>query len=352
MIASMEHQYIDRETAEVRTERLFADPLLRWMYASPWEDETWLLRTLTSARASQVLGFLNYGLPIGATRVGVNRFIRSLGADLTECVDPVKTLDSPRKIFERQLRYWDVRPMDCDPEAIVSPCDARVLVGSFAESSALFLKGKFFEFEELFGKGHHNWPAAFDAGDFAIFRLTPDKYHYNHTPVAGTVRAFYEVAGRYHSCNPGSVVSIVTPYSKNARVVTILDTDVPNGSGIGLVAMIEIVALMIGRIEQCYSPVRYQCPRPIVHGMFISKGQPKSLYHPGSSTTVLVFQQGRVEFCEDLIHNLSRSGVRSRFSQGFGKPLIETDIKVRSTMARAIPRGREERRLENVAHGQ
>jgi phosphatidylserine decarboxylase len=44
---------------------------------------------------------------------------------------------------------------------------------------------------------------------------------------------------------------MVRPYSKNKRVVTIIDTDVEGGTGIGLVAMIEVVALMIGDIVQC-----------------------------------------------------------------------------------------------------
>ena len=52
---------------------------------------------------------------------------------------------------------------------------------------------------------------------------------------------------------PGAVVALVTPYSKNSRVVTIIDTEVPGGTGVGLVAMIEVVALMIGEVVQCYS---------------------------------------------------------------------------------------------------
>ena len=35
--------------------------------------------------------------------------------------------------------------------------------------------------------------------------------------------------------------------------------------------------------------------------MLLRKGQPKSLYRPGSSTTVLVFQRGRVHFSRDLV---------------------------------------------------
>lgn len=117
-------------------------------------------------------------------------------------------------------------------------------------------------------------------------------------------------------------------------MVTILNTDVPGGSAVGLVAMIEIVALMIGQIEQCYSDSFYDQPSSLGKGMVLQKGRPKSLYRPGSSTTVLVFEPGRMQFSSDLLRNRSRSGVDSRFSEGFGRPLIETDVRVRSTIGR------------------
>jgi Phosphatidylserine decarboxylase len=90
----------------------------------------------------------------------------------------------------------------------------------------------------------------------AIFRLTPDKYYYSHVPVGRLVLDVYEVGGTCHSCNPLAVVA-VAPFSKNRRVVTILETDVPGGARIGLVAMIELVALMIGDGVQCYSETGY-----------------------------------------------------------------------------------------------
>ena len=147
------------------------------------------------------------------------------------------------------------------------------------------------------------------------------------------------LSGRYHSCNPGPVVVAATPYSKNKRVVTIIDTEVPGGSRVGYVAMIEVVALMIGQIDQCYSPVAYDNPTLMQIGMMMEKGCPKSLYRPGSSTDVLLFEPGRVCFSEDLVRNRFRSGVQSRFSQGFGRPLVETDVKVRSTIGRRWERG-------------
>ncbi len=332
MTTAVSHEYIDRESGRVLAERLYADQLLRWIYAAPWESGSWVLRAVTSPHTSQILSLLNYDLPGGSGLWGIDRFVRQLGVDLDECIEPADRLKSPRKIFERRIRYWEVRPMEDQPECIVSPCDARLLLGSIASGSSLFLKGKFFDFEELFGSDHRKWLEAFQGGDYAICRLTPDKYHYNHMPVSGVVRDIYEVHGRYHSCNPGSVVAIETPYSKNVRTVTVVDTDVAEGTGVGLVALIEIVALMIGKIDQCYSAREYEEPLSVKAGMLLKKGQPKSLYRPGSSTTVVMFQAERVHFCDDLMRNMARTDVESRFSSGFGRSLIETDVKVRSTI--------------------
>ena len=116
-------------------------------------------------------------------------------------------------------------------------------------------------------------------------------------------------------------------------MVTLIDTDVEGGSQVGLVTMVEVVALMIGDIVQAYSDQGYDDPRQVRVGMFLKKGQPKSLYRPGSSTDILLFQPGRISFAADLLQNQGRCGVASRFSQGFTKPLVETDIRVRSLLA-------------------
>jgi phosphatidylserine decarboxylase len=271
---------------------------------------------------------VNFDRPVLSRRT----FLESCGINLAECVDSPEQLNTPRRIFERRIHYAQCRPMTSAADGVVSPADARVLVGSFRETSLIFLKEKFFSYEELFGSANSIWQNAFRKGDFAVFRLTPDKYHYNHTPVAGQVIDFYPLDGDYHSCNPAAVVSVATPYSKNKRVVTIIDTDVPEGTGVGLVAMIEVVALMIGDIVQAYSTEGYDAPRQIEKGMFLRKGQPKSLYRPGSSTDILVFQQGRIDFAPDIVDNMLRTNVSSRFTRGFQRPLVETDIRARSLL--------------------
>ncbi|MEF3168763.1 MAG: phosphatidylserine decarboxylase [Deltaproteobacteria bacterium] len=329
----MMHQYIERESGRIRTEVFFGESLVKFLYGPVRENAPALFDILTSARISSFLGFLNYDVFLGQ-RIN-RRFFQDLGIDLSECLDPPHTLDTPRKVFERKIRYWELRPLAHGQDSILSPADAKAFVGSLRKSSSLFVKGKFFDLAELLGEERGGWVPAFQDGDFAVFRLTPEKYHYNHVPVSGKVLDIYEIPGRYHSCHPEAVLSIPTPYSKNKRVVTILDTDLPGGTGVGLVAMVEIVALMIGGIEQCYSEERYDYPQPITRGLFLRAGCPKSLFRPGSSTVILLFQKDRVIFEEDILRNQNTVNVESRYSLGLGRPVVETEVRVRSAVARA-----------------
>ena len=334
MHASAVHQYIVRETGAVVCEQPIADHLVRFTYNQLREQAPILLKALTSRRLSRLLGFWCYDLDLPLPGRRGLRLLRRLGVDSQECLDPPESYTTARRVFERRLRYPQTRPLDPDPLAIVSPADARMVFGSLAETSGLFVKDKFFTLPALVGE-HTPWTSVFAGGDFAIFRLTPDKYHYNHLPVTGVVVDIYEIDGVYHSCNPSAVVALAGIHNHNRRVMTILDTDVDGGARIGLVAMVEVAALMIGEIVQCYSAEGYADPCPVVRDMRLERGCPKSLFRPGSSTDILLFQKDRIVFAEDLRRNQVRQDVCSRYSLGFGAPLVETDLQVRSTIARA-----------------
>lgn len=332
----VKHQYIERKTGNIKTENLYGDKAVRYLYSSVKESAPWLFRQLTSAKVTWLLSYINYRGFLSAKMKEYLDLQKNLEISAQECVEPLELLDTPQKIFERKIRYWQCRPMPNDPAAIVSPADAKMLYGSFTETSNVFVKGKYFDYEELLSSNKRAWLRAFNRGDFAVFRLTPEKYHYNHTPVAGKVLDYYSISGKYHACNPSAVVSLVTPYSKNKRVVTIIDTDVEGGTRAGLVAMIEVVALMIGDIVQNYSRKEYENPVSVGMGMFLEKGQPKSLFRPGSSTIVLMFQNGRVRFADDIYANMFNPMAESIYSLGFGKSLVETEVMVRSFIASSV----------------
>jgi phosphatidylserine decarboxylase len=329
---NVEHQYIDRTTGNVVREHLLGNSVISALYSPALEKAPLLTRLASSRYVSRVLGYLNYDNILSSRATGMLKFLRDSGIQLSEFMGNLSEYDTARTIFERQIRYWNCRPMPAHPRAVVCPADARALVGSMEESSGLYLKQKFFSFPELLGDGSP-WQRTFADGDYAVFRLTPEKYHYTHSPAAGRVVDFYSVAGRYYPCNPNASVQLMSPVSKNRRVVTILDTDCPHGSMVGRIAMIEVVALMIGQIEQRYSEHRYENPRPLDKGMLLSAGAPKALFRPGSSTVVLLFQPNRIRFAKDLVDNQQRIGVQSRFSLTLGEPVAETDVAVRSLLA-------------------
>lgn len=325
------HQYIDRKTGKVMTERFFGDSLVRMIFNEKREHPGLLTNAVTSSRMSAFLGFVNFESLLLQKFNPAKRFAGKAGIDMGECADPPESLNTPKKFFERKIRYWETRPMPENPGAVVSPADSRMLVGSFCETEKVYVKNKFFAYDALLGKDKTQWLSAFSKGDFAVFRLTPDKYHYNHTPVAGRVLDFYEIPGRYYPCNPSVIQAAPHPLSRNRRVVTILDTDTKGGTKVGLVAMVEVAALMIGGIRQAYSENQYDHPQQIRPGMFLQKGCPKSLYTPGSSTDVLLFQKNRVCFSFDIVKNMFTPGVVTRFGQnGFGRPVVETEVSVRS----------------------
>jgi phosphatidylserine decarboxylase len=334
------HQYIDRSTGRVMTEPLFRDGWVRFLYSGVRENASWCFHLFTSSWSTSLLGLATFGAGLRGNRRRVEAFLRDMAVDRSECLDPVESFKTARDVFERRIRYQECRPMSETPGEVVSPADARVLVGSMNRLDTLFIKGKYFGWPELLGTDRQPWPEVFQGADFAVFRLTPERYHYTHAPVSGSVLDLYEINGRFHSCNPGAVVREVTPYSRNQRVVTVIDTEVPGGSGVGLVAMVEVAAMMIGRIDQCYSSRAYDSPEPVVPGLFLEKGQPKSLFRPGSSTVILLLEKNRTAFCRDIVDNMARYDVVSQFARGFGSPIVETDVRVRQTVALRLERAR------------
>jgi phosphatidylserine decarboxylase len=324
------HCYIERHTKTIVEEQLFADKFINFLYSSIRENSNFMFNLATGKTTTRLLKYFNYNKKL--TFSELTQYVKKMGIKIDEIYDDYTKYKTLGDLFQRKIRYWDVRPMDESDDVIVSPADSKMMPGSLREGSMIYAKGKFFTLEELLAKSA--WIDTFIDGDFAIFRLTPDEYHYNHLPVSGIVKDFYAIDGKYHSCNPFSTISLVTPLSKNRRVVTIIDTNVEGGSNIGMIAFIEVVAMMIGEICQVYSPYRYESPTDIKIGQFLVKGQPKSLYRPGSSTDIIIFEKDRVIFDKDIMELSRSSNISSRYTLGFQMPFVEVKVQVREKIGR------------------
>jgi len=327
----MKHQYIDRLTGKIETEEIMADAALRALYDNPFCRNA--LGRLLSGRLSTNLGaWFTFDVPIASHQI--KSFIEKLHVDLSELSDPPSSFITKRDVFVRKIRYETCRRMP-NLQAIVSPADGKVVIGSL-DDEALVVKNRFFSLTELMGDAKK--ASVFQGGDFAVFRLAPPDYHYFHFPVSGRVTDFYELEGKYFSVNPYAVRSIHQVLSSNVRHVTLIDTDIEGGTAVGIVAVIEVGAQVIGKIVSAASEIGYEKPCPVIPGMFVHKGMPKGYFEPGSSTVVILMQQERAEFLPDLLQFQSRTDTSTIYSAtAFGKSMTEVRVQVRDTIA--FPKG-------------
>src|SRR5258706_16312192 len=107
------HHYRQRGSGCLCPEPLCSDGFIQFLYAEPVRERaTTLFRLLTSHRlASELFAWLSFDMPWGGRRFGIARFLKRCGVDLGECVDPNITARTARALFERQIRYWECRPM-------------------------------------------------------------------------------------------------------------------------------------------------------------------------------------------------------------------------------------------------
>ena len=103
---------------------------------------------------------------------------------------------------------------------------------------------------------------------------------------------------------------------------------------VGYVAMIEVVALMVGQIDQRYSEERYDDPQAAEEGNVPAERRTESAVSPGKQHgRSAVSDRDAFVLRRDLVRNQQKAGVNSRYSAGFGQPVVETDVKVRSLLA-------------------
>jgi phosphatidylserine decarboxylase len=144
----------------------------------------------------------------------------------------------------------------------------------------------------------------------------------------------YACDGLFFSVNPRAVRSIPGLLAKNARHITIIDSDAADGTGVGYVAVIPVAAQVIGGITISYSDRGYDRKNAVWPGQRVERGRPMGYFYPGSSTVVVLAQKDRVEICPDLLQQQARTDVAVTYPENaFGFPLCEISLDVRDVIA-------------------
>ncbi|WP_339887402.1 phosphatidylserine decarboxylase [Rhodopirellula europaea] len=273
--------YHDRYTDEDRIEKVYGDKALRWTYG------TIAGRLSLSMVVKRTLFSHWYGWRMDQpkTREKIAPFIQDYELDADEFVRNVDEFANFNEFFFRKLKP-EARPIDSDPNSVVFPADGRHLcIPDLSKFGGLFVKGEMFDLPTLLQDSA--LADRYASGSLLLSRLCPVDYHRFHFPAAGVPGESRLINGPLYSVNPIALRQNIHILTSNKRCLTPLETE-----SFGTVLLLEIGATCVGSIQQTYSP-----------GQAISKGDEKGYFRFGGSSTMVLFEPGRIQFDADLIEN-------------------------------------------------
>ncbi len=218
-----------------------------------------------------------------ASRKKIAPFIEKYGLDASEFAHQPDEFANFNEFFYRELKP-EARPVDPDPATVVFPADGRHLcVPDLSRSNGLFVKGEMFDLATLLRDDA--LASQFASGSLLLSRLCPVDYHRYHFPVAGSAGPSRLINGPLYSVNPIALRRNINILATNKRVLTILETE-----SLGRVLLLEIGATCVGSICQTYA-----------ENSNVAKGDEKGYFRFGGSSTITIFEPGRVTFDDDLL---------------------------------------------------
>jgi phosphatidylserine decarboxylase len=243
----------------------------------------------------------------------IRRFLTSFRIDMSEAAQPDPfAYPSFNAFFTRALREA-ARPLDPDPQALLSPVDGTVSQAGHIEDREVFqAKGHRFSLEALLA-GDGTLVDTFRHGEFATLYLAPYNYHRVHMPLDGVLSATLHVPGRLFSVNATTAAQVPGLFARNERVICTFDT--PHGR----LALILVGALFVGSMSTVWAgeitpasshrPALLAAPAAPVR---LVRGAEMGRFNMGS-TVILLLEPGRVRWSDTL-----RAGATVRLGERIG----------------------------------
>jgi phosphatidylserine decarboxylase len=224
-----------------------------------------------------------------ASRSEIQKFIEFHRLDMSEVLRPVEEFKNFNEFFYRELKP-EARPASApgNPHIIVSPADCRSVVFNRVDTAQnVWIKGREFSIKRLLGDAYPEDVKRFEKGELGIFRLAPQDYHRFHIPVDGVMGKPKLIAGEYYTVNPMAIRSALDVYGENVRVVVPIDSEVH-----GRVMCVCVGAMMVGSTVI----TRHE-------GEHVKRAEELGYFKFGGSTIVLLFEEGKMLFDDDLVDN-------------------------------------------------
>jgi phosphatidylserine decarboxylase len=237
--------------------------------------------------------------------IGVWRFFSDL--DLSEA--RTTQFRSMHDCFTRELKDG-ARPIESDPEVLVSPCDAIVgACGAIAGIELYQIKGFPYSLTDLLGTS--DLVDRYRDGRFVTLRLTSSMYHRFHAPHDCRVEGVTYISGDTWNVNPIALKRVEKLFCKNERAV--IRTRLAAGDHI--VTLVPVAAVLVASIKLNFLDtvldLAHRGPNEFSCSASFRKGEEMGFFQHGS--TIIVFAPDGFALCD---------GVREGTSIRVGRPLL------------------------------
>jgi phosphatidylserine decarboxylase len=207
--------------------------------------------------------------------------------------------------FTRELKDG-ARPIDQDPDVLVSPCDTLVgASGTVQEGMLLQIKGSAYPLMELLKD--ESLVRYYEGASYATLRLTSSMYHRFHAPTKLCVEQVNYIWGDTWNVNPVALKRIERLFCKNERAV--LRCRIDSGAKLTLV---PVAAILVASIRLNFLDVllhiRYRGPNLIPSQAPFERGAEMGWFEHGS--TIILFAPPGFRLAEGI-----QEGVRLSMGQ-------------------------------------
>ena len=230
----------------------------------------------------------------------IKNFIRDYQVDMSLAVkENPHDYSCFNEFFTRALKA-EKRPIESDPNVIVSPVDGSISqLGDIKEGQLIQAKKVNYSLQALLG-GSNELVEQFQNGKFATFYLSPQDYHRVHMPCEGSLREMIYVPGRLFSVNPQTTDQLPQLFVRNERVITLFAT--PAGS----MAVILVGAMLVANISTVWEGVVVPATLRQIrrwhyseNAVSLSKGNELGQFQLGS-TVIILFSEHRILWSDQL----------------------------------------------------
>ncbi len=291
-------RYIDRQTSEIKTEKVAAEAWLKWLYYNPLGEVA--LQTLVKRKF--VSDFYGWLMDTHWSVKKIKPFVKDFNIDLS--IAQKQHFTTFNDFFTRKLKP-EARPVNNDSNVVVSPGDGKILAYQNIANQNFIVKGYKFDINTFLQ--NDSLATLYRDGSMLSLRLCPTDYHRYHFPIGGTVSPVTRINGELYSVSPIALHSMVDIFLLNKREYIILAN-----RRFGDVIMVEVGATMVGSIVQTYT------------GNRVEKGREKGYFKFGGSSIVLLFKKDAITIDSDLLTN-TKNGFETQVNMG--EEIAKADVK-------------------------